>query len=176
MLINNVPEPLLSHLTLNSDRYRTSQEVQKNIETYYKSRRGGSNDDGSASMEVDAVYGNSKSKGKDSKGKSKGKDGKGKVDKGKQVKGKFDKGKKSKSEPFEGHCSNKECGKWGHRWRDCRKKGGGAYKEGPPQPSNDKSSNAVENDKQGKKEGEASAIEIEPSTELEQFWEAQEAE
>lgn len=62
-----------------------------------------------------------------------GKDG------GKQkTKGK-DKGKspgKGPKQPFNGYCSNPNCELWGHKFADCRKYGGGAYK--PRQPRHDK--------------------------------------
>ncbi len=62
--------------------------------------------------------------GKDSKSKKKGK---GKDTKGKD--GKTGKGPGGTQQvKFEGHCSNPSCGKWGHKFAQCRSQGGGAYK------------------------------------------------
>ena len=168
VLIHNVPEPLLSHLTLNSDRYRTSADVKKNIEQYCRSRRTGDASEPTP-MEVDAVWGkagkkgkskskkgNSKSKGdkKGSKSDKSGKSGK----KGAQSSGKSN---------FEGYCKNENCGMWGHMWKDCRKKGGGACVS-----ATDNGSNAVEPGKETpapKKPGETAAIEIDRDDE---FWDS----
>lgn len=91
-------------------------------------------------MEVDAVWGGKNGKkGNGKKGKNKGQEG----DKSKGKKGDKDPSKTSHKplkDAFEVYCSNECCGKWGHRWRDCRKKGGGAYTEPPPE----KNANAVE--------------------------------
>ena len=78
--------------------------------------------------------GKEKGKGKDTGGKWGGhKSGKGGVPPGKgKESGKEGKGKgkgKGSGKPFEGYCSNPKCGKWGHKWKDCRAPGGGASKE-----------------------------------------------
>ena len=87
-------------------------------------------------MPMDVGYlGKGKSKGQESKGKGKGKAEKiwhlqppscrnGSKDRAGKSGGK---GKDAKK--FEGYCSNPKCGKWGHKWKDCRAEGGGgAYK------------------------------------------------
>ena len=101
ILVARAPEPLRTHLQLNSQSYTTFRKGFKLTER----------DD---PMDVDFVHkegqkGKSKRKGKQyEKGKSSGKG-------------------KSNQEKFQGTCKN--CGKTGHQWSECWAKGGGAAKQ-----------------------------------------------
>ena len=128
-------------------------------------------------MEVVALWGGKgKNKGKyKNKGKNKDKD-KNKVAKGGKYdkSGKGNKGGKDKSEPFEGYCSNPSCGRWGHRWKDCRKPGGGAHRD---TPGANAQANAVEPANGAAKppalcNGPVHAVEIGTNAVDEQFWDA----
>ena len=127
VLLGNVPEPLKTHLQLNSVNLETFDKVYSATAEYLRGRRiyettagaGGKQGAGAGHkddpMDIDALWrkGKAKGKGKDKKGKGKGKEkGKGKAD----GKGK-DKGKEAKTPRFEGYC--RSCGKWGHRASDC---------------------------------------------------------
>ena len=129
ILVARAPEPLRTHLYLNSKSYTHFLEMRQAINQFLKARKGfkfKERDDDP--MDVDLVHkesAKSKGKGKDKgKGKPKGKSkGQGKNnEKGKSAgKGKSGQG------TFRGTCRN--CGKTGHTWSKCWAKGGGAAKQ-----------------------------------------------
>eukprot|EP00969_Alexandrium_andersonii_P285145 12605708-Alexandrium_andersonii.AAC.1 len=109
--MGNIPEPMKTHLQLNVSQYRDFESVVRAVELYLRSRRSGDAPatkakDGSTDMDVDAI-----AKGK--KGGKKGSKG----------------GKKNTQSnyKFDGECRN--CGKWGHRAKDCWAPGGGAAQD-----------------------------------------------
>ena len=117
ILVATAPEPLRTHLQLNSQSYTTFLEMRQAINQYLKARKG------FKLMEREGQKG--KGKGNDKgKGKPKGTSkGKGKQnEKGKSSgKGKSNQGK------FQGTCRN--CGKTGHKWSECWAKSGGVAKQ-----------------------------------------------
>ena len=127
VLVNNVPEPLLTHMRLNQSKYFSSYEAIKEIEQYCRAAKPSSS--GTAPMEVDALYkGSGKNrhyKGDKGKGKQKGKDKT--KDSGKtKTKNKHHAKDHGKGKPprFEGYCSYPPCGKYGHKKQDCELGGG----------------------------------------------------
>lgn len=112
------PPELRTHLYLNSQKFKTYLEMRNEIVSFLEAKVGARpyRDD---PMDVSSMV----MKGRDShkgKGKGKSKDTKAK---GKQT-GTAKNGKDAK---FDGYCSNPNCGKWGHKWSECWKEGGGAY-------------------------------------------------
>ena len=128
ILVARAPEPLRTHLQLNSQSYTTFLEMRQAINHCLKARKGFKLMERDDPMDVDFVQkggqkgkekGNDKGKGKH-KGKSKGK--------GKQnEKGKSSGKGKSNQEKFQGTCRNR--GKTGHKWSECWAKGGGAARQ-----------------------------------------------
>ena len=126
VLVNNVPEPLLSHMRLNQSKYFSSAEIIKEIEQYCRAAKPSASSP--TPMEVDAFQRQQYGGGRGNGGKDSGKKGGGKKgkDKGKDTKskGKF-KTKKghdkstgippSASPYFEGYCGYPYCGKWGNK-------------------------------------------------------------
>ena len=128
ILVAREPEPLRTHLQLNSQSYTTFLEMRQAINQYLKARKSFKLMERDDPMDADFVHkegqkgkekGNDKGKGKP-KGKSKGK--------GKQnEKGKSSRKDKSNQEKIQGICRN--CGKTGHKWSECWAKVGGAAKQ-----------------------------------------------
>ena len=105
ILVARAPEPLRTHLHLNSQSYTTFLEMRQAINQYLKARKG------FKLMERDDP---SKGKGND-KGKPKGK--RQRKGKGKQnEKGKSSGKGKSNQEKFQSTCGN--CGKTRHKWSE----------------------------------------------------------
>ena len=118
ILVARAPEPLPTHLQLNSQSYTTFLEMRQAINQYLKVRTGFTLMERDDPMDVDFVHkdgqkgkgkGNDKGKGKP-KGKSKGK--------GKQ----HEKGKssgKSKPNQEKSQGTRRNCGKTRHKWSEC---------------------------------------------------------
>ena len=156
VIVARSPEPLRTHLQLNSGIYTSWSSLSVAITQFLKARKGiGSAQRGKGpkaqpenpdAMDCDWVGKGKKGKnGKGKKGKGKGKGDKGK-DKGS---GKEGKGDKPQSKYFEGECSN--CGRWGHKRQDCWRDGGGAWKQ-------QKGANVVEDASKETAAGTANAI------------------
>ena len=122
------PQELKTHLYLNSQKFKTYADMRQEVVSFLEAKVGSkpAKDD---AMDVGMMV-------KDGKAKSKGKGAKGKGYDGKpspkgQGRGRGNEqkqhGKDKPAAAFEGYCSNPQCGRWGHRWKDCWKPGGGAH-------------------------------------------------
>ena len=128
ILVARAPEPLRTHLQLNSQSYTTFLEMRQAINQYLKRAKVSNSWSEMTQWTSTVVHkegqkgkgkGNDKGKGKP-KGNSKGT--------GKQnEKGKSSGKGKLNQEKFQGTCRN--CGKTGYKWSECWAKGGGAAKQ-----------------------------------------------
>lgn len=127
----SLPDPLGTHLKLNCGQLHFA-EVLKVIEDYLKAARAGSR--GSATsgareddpMDVSLIhkkYGKQQQQQQQQRWKNVGKSsGSGSW----QQDGQWSASRDGWSQGFEGYCNNPNCGKYGHRWKDCWAPGGGA--------------------------------------------------
>ena len=107
ILVARAPEPLRTHLQLNSQSYTTFLEMRQAINQYLKARKGFKLMERDDPMDVDFVHKEGR------KGKSKGK--------GKQnEKGKSSGKGRSNQEKIQSTCRN--CGKTRHKWSECWRK------------------------------------------------------
>ena len=124
ILVARAPEPLRTHLPLNSQSYSNFLEVRQAINRYLKARKGFKLMERDDPMDVDFVHTESqKGKGKGKRNVQRQEQRKGQT---KRERKEFWKGK-SNQEKFQGTCRN--CGKTGHTWSECWAKGGGAAKQ-----------------------------------------------
>jgi hypothetical protein len=138
-----VPDELEKHLLLNRARLKSYDAMREEVITYFESVTGSKIKETAVqkrsknpdAMDVDSLQkgGKGSKSGKGGKGDRKG--GKGGKDGGKGNKnggkagGKgYGKGNSSQTQRFEGECSN--CGKWGHKAKDCWSKSSGGQGAG----------------------------------------------
>ena len=114
ILVARAPEPLRTHLQLNSQSYTTFLEMRQAINQYLKARKGFKLMERDDPMDVDFVHKEGqKGKGKvTTRAKARAKERASKMRK-ERVLGKASRIKKK----FQGVCRN--CGKTGHKWSEC---------------------------------------------------------
>ena len=120
-LVARAPEPLRTHLQLNSQSYTTFLEMRQAINQYLKARKGFKLMERDDPMDVDFVHkeGQKKAWGKETtrakeSTKARAKERASKMRKERVL------GSKSNQEKFQATCRN--CGKAGHKWSECWKR------------------------------------------------------